>query len=189
MTAAARYTRIACILHWLIAVLIVANIVLGVWANHAPDQWVRPMIDTHKSIGITVLGLAVLRLLWRLSHPPPKLPERYARWERLAAHGAHVMLYVWMFALPITGWLHDSAWKEAATHPLWLFDVVPWFRLGFIAGLDPAVKEPLHTLFGTVHFWFGYLLYGLVGLHIAGALKHQWRDGEPELQRINPFQR
>ena len=189
MTLPARYTRVAAILHWLVALLIVINVVLGVWANHAPDEWVRPMIDTHKSIGITVLGLAVLRLLWRLSHPPPKLPETYARWERLAAHGAHLALYVWIFALPITGWLHDSAWKEAATHPLFLFDVVPWFRLGFVEGLDPAVKEPLHTVLGTVHFWFGYLLYGLLALHVAGALKHQWLDRQPELQRINPFAR
>ena len=189
MTIPARYTRVAAILHWLVALLIVINVVLGIWANHAPDDWVRPMIDTHKSIGITVLGLAVLRLLWRLSHPAPKLPETYARWERLAAHGAHLALYVWIFALPITGWLHDSAWKEAATHPLFLFDVVPWFRLGFIEGLDPVVKEPLHTVLGTVHFWFGYVLYGLLALHVAGALKHQWLDREPELQRINPFGR
>ena len=103
MTIPARYTRVAATLHWLVALLIVINVVLGIWANHAPDDWVRPMIDTHKSIGITVLGLAVLRLLWRLSHPAPKLPETYARWERLAAHGAHVALYVWIFALPITG--------------------------------------------------------------------------------------
>ena len=189
MTIPARYTRVAAILHWLVALLIVINVVLGIWANHAPDDWVRPMIDTHKSIGITVLGLAVLRLLWRLSHPAPKLPETYARWERLAAHGAHLALYVWIFALPITGWLHDSAWKEAATHPLFLVDVVPWFRLGFIEGLDPVVKEPLHTVLGTVHFWFGYVLYGLLALHVAGALKHQWLDREPELQRINPFGR
>ena len=65
--------------------------------------------------------------------------------------------------------------------------MVPWFRIGFIEGLDPAVKEKAHTLLGSVHFWFGYLLYGLFALHVAGALKHQWIDREPELQRINPF--
>ena len=189
MTIPARYTRTAAILHWLIALLMVLNILLGVGANHVPDGWVRPMIDSHKSIGLTVLGLAVLRLLWRLSHPAPKLPETYARWERLTAHGVHVALYVWIFALPITGWLHDSAWSQAATHPLRLFGVVPWFRFGFIEDLDPAVKEPLHAVLGTVHFWFGYLLYGLFALHVAGALKHQWIDGERELQRINPFGR
>ena len=189
MTTQARYTQVAAILHWLIALLILAAVVLGVWANHAPDEWVRPMIDTHKSLGITVLGLAVLRLLWRLSHQAPQLPNGSARWERLAAHVAHAALYVWIFALPITGWLHDSAWNQAATHPMRLFSVVPWFRVGFIEGLDPAVKEPLHTVLGTVHFWFGYGLYGLLALHVAGALKHQWLDGEPELQRINPFGR
>ena len=187
MTVFPRYTRTAAILHWLVALLIVANVGLGVWANYAPDEWVRPIIDSHKSIGITVLGLALLRLLWRLAHPAPALPEHYARWEKVTAHGVHVLLYVAIFALPISGWLHDSAWKGAATHPLTLFGVVPWFRLGFIEGLDPAVKEPLHALFGAVHVWFGYLLYGLLALHLAGALKHQWIDGEPEVQRISPF--
>ena len=64
-----RYTRLAVILHWLIAMLILCNVALALSADSLPDNWVRPVIDTHKSIGITVLGLAVLRLLWRAGHP------------------------------------------------------------------------------------------------------------------------
>src|SRR6202012_2959872 len=106
-----RYTRTAVILHWIIAVLIIVNVVLGLSADSLPDDWVRPVVDTHKSIGITVLGLAILRVLWRVSHRPPPLPESFPKWEKTSAHIAHWLLYILIFALPLSGWLHDSAYK------------------------------------------------------------------------------
>ena len=72
-----RYTRTAMVLHWLIALLIICNVVLGLTAESFPDSWVRTVVDTHKSIGITVLGLVLLRILWRVSHRPPPLPRRF----------------------------------------------------------------------------------------------------------------
>ncbi len=180
-----RYTRIAVVLHWLVAVLIVVNVGLALSVDFLPDEWVRPVIDTHKSTGITVLGLVLLRILWRAGHPPPPLPAHYPRWERSSAHVAHGALYALILLLPLSGWLHDSAWKDAATHPMQLFQLVPFPRLGFIENIEPVQKEALHTLFGTVHTVFGYLLYGLLALHIGAALKHQWIDREPELQRMS----
>jgi|SRR5450755_1074211 len=181
----ARYTRIAIVLHWLIAALILVNVGLGLSADALPDEWVRVVIDTHKSTGITVLGLVLLRILWRLSHAPPPLPPAYARWERAAAHIVHASLYALMLLLPLSGWMHDSAWKDAATHPMSLFGLVPWPRIGLIESIDPVTKESLHDLFGTIHTGFGYVLYVLLALHIGGALKHQWLDGEPELRRMS----
>ncbi len=183
--SAHRYSRTAVVLHWLIAVLITVNVGLSLGVDYLPDEWVRPVIDTHKSTGITVLGLAILRLLWRAAHPPPPMPAGYARWERTAAHIAHGTLYALMLLLPLSGWMHDSAWKDAATHPMRLFGLVPWPRIGFIAAVEPVTKESLHELFGLMHTVFGYLLYGLLALHIGGALKHQWLDREPELQRMS----
>ena len=180
-----RYTRTAVVLHWLVALLIVVNVALALSADSLPDEWVRPVIDTHKSIGITVLGLVLLRILWRLGHPPPALPRRYPRWERIGAHAAHGVLYALMLLLPLSGWLHDSAWKDAATHPMHLFGVVPWPRIGFVMNLAPATREPLHDLFGNFHTAFGYILYAMLALHILGALKHQWLDRERELQRMS----
>jgi cytochrome b561 len=181
-----RYTTTALVLHWAIALLLAVNIALALSVDHLPDAAVRPVIDTHKSIGITVLGLVLIRLLWRLSHKPPPLATRYARWERRIAGAVHLMLYALMFALPLSGWLHDSAWKDAATHPMRLFGLVPFPRIQAIAMLEPAMKEALHTLFGQLHTGFGYALYGLFLLHVLGALKHQWYDREPELQRMLP---
>lgn len=181
-----KYTRTAMALHWLIALLIIGNVLLGLSFDYVPEARIRLVIDTHKSIGITVLGLGLMRLLWRATHPPPALPEHYPRWERMAAHLTHAALYLLIFALPISGWLHDSAWKDAATHPMKLFGLLPWPRIGAIASIEPQAREILHDVFGEVHRLFGYLLYALFALHVGGALKHQLVDKEPELQRMLP---
>ena len=182
----ARYTRTAIMLHWLIALCLAVNIGLALSVDYLPDGAVRPVIDAHKSLGITLLGLALIRLLWRLSHAPPPLSSVFAAWERRCAHGVHVMLYGLMLALPLSGWMHDSAWKDADTHPMRLFWLIPWPRIRAIATLDPALKESLHTVFGSMHSWFGYALYALFALHVVGALKHQLLDRQSELQRMLP---
>jgi cytochrome b561 len=180
----ARYTRTAIVLHWVIAALLVINVGLGLGAESLPDDWVRPAIDLHKSFGLTVLGLVLVRILWRLSHPAPPLPREYGRLERVAAHIAHGLLYGLILLLPISGWLHDSAFKDAAAHPLQLFWIVPWFRIGAIQDLPAAPKEVLHDQLFALHAWAGYALYALVALHIAAALKHQFVDRHAELQRM-----
>ncbi len=179
-----RYTRVAVALHWSIAAAICANAMLAWSVDVLPDAWVRPVIDTHKSIGITILGFALMRILWRIGHAPPPLPAAYPRWERIAAQVGHALLYVLIVAIPVTGWMHDSAWKDAATHPMRWFQLFQWPRIPMIMNLDPLAKEPLHTLFGHFHTWSGYALYALLALHIGAALKHQWVDKHPELQRI-----
>jgi cytochrome b561 len=180
-----RYSRVAVVLHWVIAAFMVANVALALSADHVPDDWVRGLIDTHKSIGITVLGLALLRLLWRATHRPPALPPGHPRWQRVAAHLAHGLLYLLMIALPVSGWLHDSAWKDAATHPMHWFGLFEWPRIGAIMTLPPDIRETLHTRFGGLHTALSYLLYALLALHILGALKRQWIDREAELQRMS----
>ncbi len=178
-----RYTRVAAVLHWAMSVLIVGNVGLALVAESLPDEWIRPGIDLHKSIGLTVLGLVALRILWRIAHPPPALPRAYPVWQRRASHAAHMVLYGLMLALPVSGWLHDSAFKDAAKHPLMLFWVIPWFRIGPVEHMEPAAKEAFHSALYTVHALSAYALYALLALHILGALKHQW-DGARELQRM-----
>ena len=179
-----KYTRIAIVFHWVIALLIVSNVVLALIADALPESWVRTAIDTHKSIGITVLGLGIMRVLWRAGHTPPPLPAEYPRWQRRSAHGVHTLLYVLILALPLSGWMHDSAWKDAVTHPMRLYNLVPWPRIGWITQMEPATKERMHELYGTVHTWLAYALYAMVALHVGAALKHQFYDKHRELQRI-----
>ena len=91
-----------------------------------------------------------------------------------------------MFLLPFTGYLHDSAWVGAPTHPIVLYGLVPFPRIGFIEAMGPETKEHLHSLFFGWHVWLGYILYGLVALHILGVVKHHAVDHEEELQRMLP---
>jgi cytochrome b561 len=185
-TGTARYTQTAIVLHWLIAILIIANVTIVLTVDFFPEEFERPFINLHKSIGITVLGLAVMRLLWRFAHKPPELPGSYKPWEKKASHVAHVLLYLIIFALPLSGWAHDSAWKAAAGNPMFLYTLVPFPRMSFIMNLDPDTKEYLHSLFGAMHTSFGYILYLLFALHVGGAFKHQFIDKEAELQRMLP---
>lgn len=164
--------------------MITVNIALGLAADSLPENWIRPAIDLHKSFGLTVLGLVLLRILWRLTHPAPPLPGTYPKLERIAAHSAHLVLYGLILLLPISGWLHDSAFKNAAAHPLTLFGVVPWFRIEAIASLPAEQKEVLHGQLFDLHVWSAWALVGLVALHIAGALKHQFIDRHAELDRM-----
>ncbi len=187
MEVANRYTRTAMLLHWLVAALIIGNLVLIWTVDLFPDDLVRPAINTHKAIGLTVLGLALLRVLWRLSHRPPPLPRSYPRVERAGAHLAHLLLYALILGLPISGYIHDSAFKDAAAHPLTLFGLVEIPRLGFIMRLDPATKEQVHATWFAVHADLAYALYALLALHVLGALKHQFIDGHGELSRILPW--
>jgi cytochrome b561 len=183
-----RYTRVAIWLHWLIALGLIVNVALAwIWplgdSNAAIGEYVRPMIDTHKSIGITILALAVLRLLWRVGHTPPAYPTSYKAWERSASHIVHWGLYFVILAMPITGWVMDSAYKDAALHPNHYFGTFEWPRLGFIMNLPPETKLWVHDSFGAAHGLIALLVYLLFVLHLGGALKHQLA-GHKELQRM-----
>ncbi len=175
------------LLHWLIALLITINVVLALSADSLSAAGARSVVDLHKSIGITVLGLAILRVLWRFARRPPDMPIHYLGWERRLAHLVHALLYFLLFALPISGWMHDSAWKDAATHPMHLYGLIEWPRIAYIEHIDPVLRERLHDQFGNWHTWFGYALYALVALHILGALKHQFIDHHAEFQRMWPW--
>ena len=183
-----RYTKLAVLLHWLVALGMVVNVALAwIWplgdTHPTLGDYVRPMINGHKAIGITVLGLAVLRLLWRVGHKPPPYPASYKPWERTTSHLVHWGLYFVMVAMPITGWVMDSAWKKAADNPNFYFGLFEWPRIGFIMHLPPDAKEWVHSTFAQAHGLIAILVYLLVTLHLAGAFKHQL-EGHSELQRM-----
>ena len=182
-----RYSAVAVVLHWLVAIGILINIKYGLSfddldAAHSP--LLRPAIDMHKSIGITVLGLVLLRVLWRVGHRPPALEPGLAVWERKLSTGVHHLLYLLMVAVPLTGWLHDSAWKGADSHPLVLYQTVPFFRLPLFGAMSAASKDYWHDLLGNIHSLASWTLIWAVALHVAGALKHSLIDRKPSLSRM-----
>jgi cytochrome b561 len=181
-----RYNTTAIVLHWIVAALIIIGIVAGLLGMDDNNPNVRTIIDFHKSIGLTLLGLVALRILWRMANKPPPLPATYSPAEQRLAHVAHGLLYALILLLPVTGYIHDSAFKLAAQHPIKLYWLVPFPRIGFIEHLDPATKEQVHSIFFASHVWLGYALYVLLALHIIAVAKHHFIDREPELQRMLP---
>jgi cytochrome b561 len=123
-----RYGAVAIVLHWAIAALILVNWPLGYFGEGIERLLGASQVALHKSIGLTVLGLSVLRLLWRLGHPVPPLPESIARWRAVAARFTHAAFYVLIIAMPVTGWLRISSGK----YPLTWFGLIdlPKFPIG-----------------------------------------------------------
>ena len=179
-----RYTGIAIALHWIVGAMIIVNVALAWSWDYVADDNVRPLINNHKTIGITILGLVTMRLLWRMTHAVPPLPQHHRTWEKRAAHAVHIALYLVMFAMPLSGWIMDSAYKDAAAHPNLYFGLFEWPRLGFVMALDPVTKKQVHDIFGKAHEIAAIIIYALVGFHILGALKHQLIDKDRELARM-----
>jgi cytochrome b561 len=134
----ARYTVIAILLHWLIAVLILGLLVMGFVMSALPfgSPFKFPLFQWHKSFGILVLLLSLLRLGWRLRHPPPPLPAGSKLWEKILARGTHWAFYGLMLGMPLVGWLAVSA--SSLGIPTILFGLVPWPHLPFFRNNDAA---------------------------------------------------
>ena len=173
--APVRWNRFAQWLHWLIALMIVGMGTVGLVMTdmeRSPDKLTVYML--HKSFGITVLMLGALRLVWRLAtRHPPEAPG--PAWQRWSASAVHFALYALMFAIPLSGWLFNSA----ANFPLQWFGIV---HLPALWGPDPAVKHWARD-FHEIGFW---ILAAFVALHAAAALKHHYFDRDDTLRRMLP---
>lgn len=181
----ARYSTLAILLHWLIAGAIVLQIVLAGRMEGPRTPTSFAVTQLHKSIGITILLLSLVRLGWRLAHPPAPLPTTMARWEVILAKVVHVGFYVVMIAMPLTGWLMISASRIQL--PTLLYGTIPWPDVPGIANLAPASKRIWHEIGETGHGLIAKLIYVLLALHVAGALKHQlFSRDEPVLARMAP---
>lgn len=172
------YTRTAIALHWLMALLMVCACGLGWVMTDIPGITPAKLryYSWHKWLGVTVFALAVLRVLWRGTHRAPALPAGMPAWQRAAAHATHLLLYLLMFAVPLTGYLFSSA----ANVPVVYLGLV---RLPMLIGPDPVAKPVLRGL----HVALNYTLAALVVLHVAAALKHQWQDRDGLLSRMIPI--
>ena len=181
-----RYTRTAIVFHWVIAVLVLSNIALA-WTFKTWDDrpWTQSVTNTHKTFGITVLGLALMRLLWRVTHRPPPFSPAIPRWQAAAARIGHGALYFIILAMPLSGWIYDSAWEWAEAVPIDFWGLFEMPRIPWIMDMPPGpAKEAIDVIAGKVHVGLSYLLYALLAAHLIGAFKHQWIDRVPTLQRM-----
>lgn len=178
-----RYATVAILLHWLIALAIVAQVCIA-WRMDGKTPAAFALIQLHKSIGMTILVLSILRLGWRLTNPPPPEPAGLARWERVLSAIVHWAFYGIMIGMPLTGWLMVSTSSTAI--PTILFWTVPLADLPGTDSLAPAAKQIAHEIGEDGHSLLAFGLYGLFVLHVAGALKHQVIDRTPIMARMAP---
>jgi cytochrome b561 len=176
-----RYSPVAIALHWLLALAIVGIFILGVYMKGLPFSPQRlKLYNWHKWAGVTFLMLSVLRLVWRVTYRPPALPSAIAnnmpRWQTLAYHATHHLLYLLFFAVPLIGWAYSSA----AGFP------IVWFGQIALPDLLPADKA-LAELIKPLHQLSAYCLMALAGLHVAAAVQHQWIDRDGLLTRMLPW--
>ena len=172
------YTSVARYLHWSLASLIILQFVLAEWAEYAEDAGATlqqlALTANHKSVGMTVLMLALIRLAWRLTHPAPAVPSAMPRWQQRAATTTHVMLYGLIFAIPLSGWLMSSASSYS----------VSWFNLATFPDLVSADSD-LKELFEEVHETLTSGLFVLALGHIGVAFWHHFRDRDDVLRRMS----
>ncbi|HET8871256.1 MAG TPA: cytochrome b [Aquabacterium sp.] len=175
-----RYTAVAMILHWVLALAILTAFAVGLYLDEMPLSPAKlKLINWHKWAGISILLLSAIRLAWRLISPPPALPGRILRlmprWQQLAHHGTHHLMYLLFFIVPLAGWAYSSA----KGYPIVWFGVLPLPDL-------VAPNKELAEVFKELHEVAAFGLIGLVGLHVAAVIKHQLIDKDGLLNRMRP---
>jgi len=170
----APYTRTAKSLHWLMAVLLIGLLALGFYMHDLPLSPEKlKLYAWHKWAGVSAFLLVLVRLAWRIGHPPPALPASMSRPMQLAAHAGHGLLYVLLIAIPLSGWLMSSA-KGFQT--VW-FGVLP---IPDLLGKDKETGELLALVHKSLNLLFVAAILG----HVGAALKHHFIDKDGLLDRM-----
>lgn len=175
-----RYTKVAVTLHWLMALCIVVQLISGLWMSDAIHEAATRALafrvyQWHKSLGLCVLVLALVRLGWRLTHKAPPLPAGMSRFEHLAAHATHLLFYAAMILIPLLGWAMVSSSPFGL--PTYIFGWFEWPHIGFLTHV--ADKKATSDNFAMLHQFASYGLIALLALHLLAVLKHQFimKDG------------
>ncbi len=181
-----RYGSVAMTFHWIIALAVIANIALGLYTNDLPrsDPSKFALFQVHKSIGLTVLTLSVLRLGWRLINPVPPLPLGMGTTLRIGAHVSHFLLYFLIVFIPLSGYVMSSA--SSLGNGTLFFGLFTWPNLPFFAGMTREQIQPYHEMFEDVHVYLAWSSIGLIPIHVLAALYHQFVRGDDVLKRMLP---
>jgi cytochrome b561 len=171
-----RWGAVAQLLHWTIVVLIIVQFTLAALAEDLPPLKKLGMLARHKSVGITILALAIIRLTWRWLNPTPALPETLKPYQRVLAHSSHAVMYLLLFAMPLSGWMMSSA----RGFPVSWFG---FFQLPDLVPKNRALYEALLTTHGTLALVLGVF----VSLHAGAALAHHFLFKDDVLRRMLPF--
>ncbi len=182
-----RYGQVAMAFHWVIALLLIANIVLGLYMGDLPrsDPSKFLIVQTHKSIGLTVLLLSLARLGWRLTNPVPRLPPSMHPWAKVFARVTHYLFYFLIIVIPLSGWLMVSASPLGNGTSFFGLFTIP--NLPFWAGETREHLRGVHETFEGVHVYMAWTAIILVPIHVAAALYHHVLLRDDVLRRMLPW--
>ncbi|MEO0497486.1 MAG: cytochrome b/b6 domain-containing protein [Pseudomonadota bacterium] len=186
--ATARYTSVAIILHWTIAIAILFQLGSGQWMTHWAPENSQLTFDTyqiHKTVGLIILALSLARLYWRMSHKPPAPQPNWGVWEHRAAHAAHIAFYVLMIGAPLSGWLMVSVSPTAIPTFFAMIESLPFAHLPGFADWSVEAKAWAEDWLILIHEIFAKSIVFIVLLHVAGALKHHIFEGDGTLRRMS----
>jgi cytochrome b561 len=184
-----RYGAVAMTLHWLIAAMVLINIGLGLYFVDLPQDFPGKSLftQTHKSIGLTVLMLSVVRLYWRLMNPPPPLPAGTGAFVRITSKTVHWIFYFLLIAIPLAGWSIVSVSPLGIpTQYFWQF---VWPHIGFLNGLSMDERRALLPIFVNIHNTLAFLAALLIAIHVGAALYHHFIRKDSVLRRMLPWTR
>ena len=187
-TTSERYTTVAIVLHWAIALLIIGQLIGGkIMVDFLADgsSLKFELYQWHKSFGVTILLLSLARAVWRLTHRPPALPAHMKSWERIGARISHVGFYLLIIGAPLAGWALVSASPFAASVPTYLFGFIPWPHLPFFEGVED--RKAVAELIAEIHEYMGFAIVLLLVVHIGAALKHHFVDRDGVFTRMAPW--
>lgn len=172
-----KYNFFAKFFHWSVGLIIIGLLALGLYMEGLDySDWKMELYGIHKSFGAIIIGLMVLRVIWRIVSTYPSHNDAHAMWERILSKIVHGVLYAFAFSMPLSGWAMSSSYG----YPVSVFG---FFTLPALVEKNEVRGE----LFAEIHELAGYALIAVIVLHVAGALKHHIIDKDNTLKRMLPF--
>ncbi|MBB70880.1 MAG: cytochrome B [Legionellales bacterium] len=170
------YSPVTKFLHWILMIVVPIMLCVGAFMGDLPREWKGTVYNLHKLTGLTVLCIMILFVLWALINPKPKYPDSMAKWECFLACVTRYMLFAAVIIMPLSGWIMSTV-ANKLPHIGDLMLAMPGI---------PADKD-LGQVSNKVHEFFGWLIFGLLVLHLLGALKHHFIDKNNILTRMVKF--
>ena len=172
------YGSMAKTLHWLVSLMVTSLLLVGFFMGDLAKPFRFTVYNIHKLVGLSLLLIMIFRVGWTLSNPRLNYPVKLPYWQIRAARGVHMLLYLLVIAMPLSGWIMATA----AEHPPDLFGFK--FILPFIPASKPLAKSA-----NQIHKTMAWTLIAVLSLHIGAALKHYFVNKDNVLQRMLPFTR
>ena len=173
--SADNYGLVSKALHWVIVPMMLGLIWLGWYMVDLTyfDRWYNTALTSHRSLGLLIATLTIVMLAWRLHTRPPRLVPATRPWERITAHTTHILLYVVLLATPVSGYLISTSSGSSIS-------VFGWLDVPAVVAVDDKLRDVVID----VHYYLAYGSCLLIGLHVIGALKHEFIDRDPTLRRM-----